>query len=164
MMKFVQLLDTTDGLYALGDDGSVWYWEADGNPHWQQQFDDARTGLDPAPDAPSADEYTQERIAEALEKITDLLGKLANGAPAYERKVLPEPNRWQKLMEAAAITDPELSQALSKKANEIKDHPRIRALIGEFVRPGESYVKIPQDRRAEFLAQLAAMKKEGAPR
>lgn len=43
MPKFIQLMYTPDGLYALGEDGTVWLLEtdADGTEHWVQYVFDA---------------------------------------------------------------------------------------------------------------------------
>lgn len=58
---------------------------------------------------------------------------------------------------APAPTDAELGQALSRVNAKLKDRPRIMALIGEFVASGESYTKIPDVRRSEFLTRLNAL-------
>jgi hypothetical protein len=58
---------------------------------------------------------------------------------------------------APAPTDAELGQALSRVNAKLKDRPRIEALLGTFVQSGERFTKIPDVRRADFLARLNAL-------
>lgn len=61
----------------------------------------------------------------------------------------------------APVTDAELNDAVQKKNGELKDPPKIRALIGSF-NPDPTKVfqlrEVPAERRREFLTSLAALK------
>lgn len=59
--------------------------------------------------------------------------------------------------DAPSLTDAELSQALSRVNAKLKDGPRIRTLIGEFVQSGQSFSMIPAVRRGEFVTRLEAL-------
>lgn len=62
---------------------------------------------------------------------------------------------WEK---PPAITDVELTSALTRKMGELKDGPRIRAVVQKFTRDGSiSAATIPQDKRADFLIELKAL-------
>lgn len=58
----------------------------------------------------------------------------------------------------AKITDADLSNALNRKNNEIKNGPKIRELVARFAGPQPKSARdIPQERRAEFLIELKAL-------
>jgi hypothetical protein len=64
------------------------------------------------------------------------------------------------------LSDECLNTAVTAKLIELKEWSQIRTLIDEFAQPGQSFTKIPQERRADFLAKLASLqpKEKGSAR
>jgi hypothetical protein len=107
-----------------------------------------------------------QAAAQPVEETKKRAGRPPNPAKKIEPPAASEPakvetkpaDEWEAEAPkpAAEITDKDLTDACAKKNAETKNPTAIRAIISKF---GQSTHMIPQDKRSEFLKELAGVPK-----
>jgi hypothetical protein len=105
-----------------------------------------------APVRTKADLEAEQAAALATEKPKVKMPSISTG----EERV--DPNEWE-APPAEVISDQAMKDGCSRRNQVIKNPQAIKGLIAKFVPFPKGCADIPQDKRADFLAQLAALEK-----